>query len=93
VAEAAPRRAAGVSYEVVDGQAVVIDPEGRELITLNEVGTQVWEQLDGERGVTEIVDALLGKFEGVSRDDFERDVRAFLDELREAEILAPDPPG
>ena len=92
MADAAPRRAAGVSYEVVEGQAVVIDPEGRELITLNEVGTQIWEQLDGERGVTELVDSLLGNFDGVSRDEFERDVRAYLDELREAGILAPDPP-
>jgi hypothetical protein len=93
VAEAAPRRAAGVSYEVVEGQAVVIDPEGRELITLNEVGTQIWEQLDGERGVTELVDALLGNFEGVSREQFEADVVAYLDELRVAGILEPDSTG
>jgi coenzyme PQQ biosynthesis protein PqqD len=93
VADAAPRRAAGVNYEVVEGQAVVIDPEGRELITLNEVGTQIWEHLDGERGVAELVNALLGNFDGVSRDEFERDVRAYLDELREAGILAPESNG
>ena len=85
----APRRAAGVNYEVIDGQAVVIDPDGRELVTLNDVGTMIWEHLDGQRGVTELVDELLGNFDGVSRKQFEADVIAYLDELREAGIVSP----
>lgn len=89
--DAAPRRAAGASYEVVDGQAVIIDPEGRELVTLNGVGTMIWEHLDGRRGVSDLVDDLLPNFEGVSREEFERDVRSYLDELREAGILEPAP--
>ena len=87
MAESAPRRAVGVAYEVIDGEAVVIDPEGRELVTLNEVGTQIWEHLDGQRGVTDLVDELFGNFSGVSRDEFEADVVAYLDELREAGLL------
>ena len=82
-----PRRTAGVTYEIIEGQAVVIDPDGRELITLNDVGTMIWENLDGHRGVTELVDELLGNFDGVSRERFEADVVAYLDELREAGIV------
>ena len=87
MAEAAPRRAAGASYEIIEGLAVVIDPEGRELVTLNEVGTLVWEHLDGERDVQALVEELWPGFDGVTRDEFERDVRAYLDELRDAGIL------
>ncbi len=87
MADAIPRRAAGVSYEVIDGEAVVIDPDGQELITLNGVGTLVWEHLDGERGVTELVDVLLPQLDGVSRDELDRDVRTYLDELRAAGII------
>jgi Coenzyme PQQ synthesis protein D (PqqD) len=87
VADAAPRRAAGVTYEVIEGQAVVLDPEGRELITLNAVGTQIWEHLDGQRRVTELVDELWPNFEGVSRDQFEADVVAYLDELADAGLV------
>ncbi len=82
-----------MTYEVIDGQAVVLDPEGRELVTLNEVGTQIWEHLDGHRGLTELVDDLSGNFDGVSRAEFERDVRGYLDELREAGILEPGSAG
>ena len=82
-----------MTYEVIEGQAVVIDPEGRELITLNEIGTRIWEHLDGQRGVSNLVDELWPNFEGVSREEFESDVVAYLDELREAGILEPDPAG
>jgi len=82
-----PRRAAGVNYEIIEGRAVVIDPDGRELITLNEVGTLIWEHLDGERDVPALVDELLTEFDGVTREQFERDVRAYLDELRDVGIL------
>ena len=79
-----------MTYEVIDGEAVVVDPEGRELITLNAVGTQIWEHLDGQREVTELVDELLGNFDGVSREEFEADVVAYLEELREAGLLDRD---
>ncbi len=82
-----------MTYEIIDGQAVVIDPDGRELVTLNEVGTQIWEHLDGRRGVSELVDELLGNFDGVTREQFEADVIAYLDELRDAGILAPTAGG
>jgi coenzyme PQQ synthesis protein D (PqqD) len=91
VADTAPRRAAGVTYEVIDGQAVVIDPEGRELVTLNQVGTQIWEHLDGRRDVGQLVDELLDNFDGVSREQFQADVVTYLDELRAAGILEPGP--
>jgi hypothetical protein len=82
-----PKRAPGVSFEVVDGQAMLIDPEGVELITLNEVGTCVWEELDGRRGSAELAHDLLPRFEGVSRAELERDIGAFLAQLGEARLL------
>jgi hypothetical protein len=37
----APRRAENVTYDIVDGRAVIVDPQGWELVTLNPVGTLV----------------------------------------------------
>jgi Coenzyme PQQ synthesis protein D (PqqD) len=82
-----PRRAAGVNYEIIEGRAVVIDPNGKELVTLNEVGTMIWEHLDGERDVPVLVDELLPRFDGVTREQFDRDLRGYLDELRDVGIL------
>lgn len=54
------------------------------LYTLNEVGARVYELIDGERSVAEIVDAVFSEFD-VDRETAERDVRAFIEQLLEIE--------
>jgi hypothetical protein len=83
------KRSSGVVYEVVDGQAVLVDAEGAELITLNPVGTLVWQELDGRRDAARLAADLVDRFEGVTIDDFERDVTAFLGELEAASLVRP----
>ncbi len=68
-------------YEVVDQQAVLVDPDGVELVTLNEVATLVWESLDGRRGSAEIAAALIDRFEGVTLARLEQDITDFLTEI------------
>ena len=74
-------------YEVVDGQAVLVDPAGLELLTLNAVGTIVWEALDGRRGPAELAADLVGRFTGVSIDELTRDIADFLAEADAAGLL------
>ena len=59
------RRSPDVTYEVVDDRAMLLDPSGRELITLNPVGSVVWETLDGTLDVAGITDRLLPRFDGI----------------------------
>jgi len=75
------QRSPGVVYEVVDGQAVLVDPEGVELVTLNAVGTLVWEELDGEREAAELAAMLVERLEGVTLPELERDITEFLAEV------------
>ncbi len=42
-----PRRSPNVTYETIDGRAVLVDVAGTELITLNPVGTLVWNVPSG----------------------------------------------
>ena len=82
-----------VVYEVVDGQAVLVDPDGLELLTLNEVGTLVWEELDGHRGPAELAAALVGRFQGVTLPQFEQDIRQFLTEVEATGLVNPGDDG
>ena len=75
------RRSPDVSYEVVEGRAVLVDGAGSELITLNPVGTLVWNALDGERDAAALADHLIGTFDDVSRAELEADIVEFLSEL------------
>ena len=89
------QRRRGVTSEVVDGQAVLIAPAGKEVITLNAVGTLVWGALEAPRAVEDVVDELLPRFTGVERQQLEEDVLAFVHELRDSELLevADSPSG
>ena len=80
-------RSPRVTYEVVDAQAVLVDPGGRELLTLNEVGTVVWEAIDGTRDELELIDLVSERFTEVDRSQIERDVRAFLAELESSGLV------
>ncbi len=62
-------------------RAVLLDAAGRELITLNPVGTMVWNELDGRRDVDTIAADLLPHFTGVDLDVLRADIAAFTDEL------------
>ena len=81
------RRAENVTYDIVDGRAVIVDPQGRELLTLNPVGTLVWEALDGRRDVAELVDHLTTRIDDVPPEQARTDVAQFLAELNELHLV------
>ncbi len=58
-----------------------------ELYALNDTGKAVWELLDGERTVAQVVDVLDAGFDA-SRDEIERDVQGLLEELRARSIVS-----
>ncbi len=78
----------GVVFEVVDGRAVLVDPTGSELITLNPVASMIWQALEDPTDAGAIADRLLPEFEDVTRDQLHADVVDFLKELDELGVLA-----
>jgi hypothetical protein len=81
------RRADNVVKEVVDDRAFLLDDRGVEMIVLNPVGTMVWDALDESRDAGAIAAVLVDRFADVSLEELERDVGAFLEELREAGLV------
>ena len=82
-----PRRSPNVTYEIVDGRAILIDPDGRELLTLNGVGTIVWGCLDGRRDEAALVSELADRFPEVDRATLADDVAAFLRQLEGSALI------
>ncbi len=75
------------------GNECVVVPVGaqtidfRGLITLNETGEFIWDKLSEDRNEAELVDAILAEYE-VDRQTAEKDVKAFVDTLKEKDLLA-----
>ncbi len=49
---------------------------------LNEVGSEIWEHIDGYRSVADIIDFVVSEFD-VTAETAEHDVTEFLEQLRE----------
>ena len=78
------RRGTGVLSDVVDGRAVLIGPGGQEVITLNGVGSAVWDWLATPSTAEELAGKVVDRFADVDQATASRDVSAFLHELAEA---------
>jgi hypothetical protein len=81
------RRATGVVYDELDGHAVLLDRGAVRMLTLNPVGTLVWQLLDDDRTCAQLTALLLPKVQGVTAEQLAIDVASFLDELVEAGVV------
>lgn len=84
------RRADGVLAEVLDDRAMLVAPDGTELITLNLTGTAVWETLADESDPAAVAAKLHEQRPDVALDRLEADVRAFLTELEAAGLVVAE---
>ena len=62
-------------------------PSGAEINVLNDAGGVIFEMLDGQHTIEQIVDALEGEYE-VSRAEARTDLVQFLDKLAAHQMLA-----
>ena len=56
------------------------------IYTLNEVGTSIWRLVDGHRSTGEKAESIATEYE-VTREEADRDIAAFLGELRDAGLV------
>jgi hypothetical protein len=84
---ATPRTRPGLAERIIDGEALIVNAEGGEILVLNEVGAFVWTLLDGRNDVGTIVGRVLEEFD-VDPATARNDVEAFLESLSQRNALA-----
>ena len=48
------KRVEGLPWQMIDDKAVILDPRNQKVHELNEVGSFIWEKLDGQTDAEEI---------------------------------------
>ena len=71
----------------LEGEMVILSLADGEYYGLNPVAAAVWRQLEQPRRVSEIRDALLQEFEGVTEERCTRELATLLAELRELKLV------
>ena len=61
-----PQRASHTTFEIVDGQAVIINLNAGTYESLNETGSFLWERLDGRATLAEIAAVLAEEYDVAS---------------------------
>lgn len=69
-----------IAYRSIDGEAVVIDLKDNTFHILNPVSTYIWERLNGEIILKDIIKALTEEFD-VDQETAAKDCLEFIDEL------------
>ena len=74
-----------LAWRVIEGEAVIISPQERELHSLNEVATQVWLMADGRRTIQQIALELTQLYE-IAPEEVLPDVLALAQEMVDKEV-------
>ena len=75
-----PRRSPNSAYRIYDGQATIVMPDRAEVNVLNEIGSLVWDRIDGTRTVAQLIETVVAEFD-VEPEQARSDVLSFLDSL------------
>ncbi len=81
-----PDKSSELIWREMEDGTVIISPEGGQVRVLNEVGTLVWQLVDGKRTVRDICDLVAQEYE-ISEAEAASDVKSFLQELNQRDIL------
>jgi len=69
------------AFRTYDGVATVVLPGRAEVDVINEVGTVIWQQIDGRRTLSQILQAVMDEFD-IGPDEARQDLLDFVGELR-----------
>jgi hypothetical protein len=75
------------AWRLIAGEAVILSLDTKVLRGLNDVGSRVWDLIDGQRTVEDIIDVIVEEFD-VSRDQAVADLDAFTRELLDKGLVA-----
>lgn len=82
-----PKRLDHVIVNEDDEAPSILNPLTGQILVTNKVGQCIFELLDGEHSVDDIVTHILGRFEGAREEVVREDLESFLDEGRERSLL------
>src|SRR5436853_140605 len=80
-------RGPSVQWQKIEGAVILIDPRESKAIHFNELGTKIWEELDGKKNVEGIIQNLR-KIYAAEEKLIRKDSLKFLKRLLELELIS-----
>lgn len=80
-------RTADISARTIGGETIVLDLPNSQYFAVTGVGSRVFELLGEERSLADLVAVVVAEYD-IDEPTARRDVEAFVDRLRQAQLLA-----
>lgn len=77
-----------VIWRAVDDETLLLRLDTGQVSVLNELGGRVWELMDGDVKLADIVNAVEQAYADVARERLEADVGAFIQALLDRDMLS-----
>lgn len=75
-----------VAFRVIDGEAILLTPHNSMIHTFNSMGTAIWNLLDKENTISELVSAIRDEYE-VNLKEVEQDILEFIEQLYQRKMV------
>ena len=81
-----PKISADTASRIIENEAVVVIPQIGLVRTLNEAASRIWQLLDGQNSIEDIINMISSEF-NVSSEIAKQDTIDFIRELKEKEMV------
>ena len=71
----------------MDGETVMMDMDSGNYFGINTVGSHIWEALENESKVTDIIETVNNHFEVRSDNNVQDDILSFLNDMLEQKLV------
>jgi len=78
------------AWRIIEGEAVILSMDTKVLRGLNPVGSRIWDLIDGQRSLEDIVAVIVQEFD-VAPGQAAQDVEAFIRDLLDRGLVTPLP--
>jgi len=79
-------KAKNIAYREIGGVVYIITPSSQEIHQLNDTGVLVWNEINGKKGIKEIVATVARKYDKTPKE-IEKDVIEFLNTMKQKGII------
>lgn len=79
-------RSTDISARTIGDETIVLSLPASRYFTIGGVGTRVFELLAEDRSIEDLIGVIVDEYE-IDPDIARRDIQAFLDKLRDAQLL------
>lgn len=85
-AEIIPKKSENAVYRIVDEQAVIVEPKNGLVNVVNDVGSRIWAEIDGNNSAARIAEIITSEYD-ISADQALEDTLHFLSKLKNHQLI------